>query len=477
MRNSLKFLAPLTIASLLLTGAGCLTQPPQIKPVTLEYWRIEDSETALAETIAAYQKLHPNVTINVRKMRTEDYERTLREAFASNRAPDLFSIPNTWLGAWRPNILPMPTKTTIVTPTVRDGKVVNANVETPAMSLVNFNTMFVEGISRSLTGPVFEGGSVTPVTRILGLPFSADTLGLYYNRDILRRANIEKPPTTWREVQEQAVKLTVYEALEPDETGSTFGQVQRIRQSGAALGLASNVNHYTDILATIMGQNGANLADENGSIQFSLAGADRQAAILPGAEALQFYQSFAIPGSQNFAWDANQPNSLDAFIAGTSAFYFGFPYEAAVIRERAPRLDFGIGPMPQVDPSRPFSVLHHPVEVVSRTAADPANPEKDDIAWDFLQFAAQPDNVRPFLTATKRPTALRVLIDGQLSDAEVAPFAGQVLNARGWYKGVRYDKVEAAFQTMIETYPTFERPDYQPIVAAGAAAVAQTMSQ
>ncbi|MEY4744119.1 MAG: hypothetical protein RL272_64, partial [Candidatus Parcubacteria bacterium] len=144
-----------------------------------------------------------------------------------------------------------------------------------------------------------------------------------------------------------------------------------------------------------------------------------------------------------------------------SAFFFGLPSDIKQIRERAPKLDFGIAPLPQVDPSKPVNVLHYPVEVVSKKTAHP------DEAWDFLQFLASDEQVGPYLTAAKRPTALRSLVQGQLTDPDIAPFAGQVLTGKNWYRGNDYGKVQEAFTQMIETRPTIEHPEYYSIVSNG----------
>lgn len=89
-----KLALPLIISALLLTGAGCFGgSTVQINPVTLEYWRMDDPSEALSTAIAAYTKLHPNVTINVRSFRADEYETALLEAIAEDRGPDMFSIP------------------------------------------------------------------------------------------------------------------------------------------------------------------------------------------------------------------------------------------------------------------------------------------------------------------------------------------------------------------------------------------------
>lgn len=470
-----KFLPIALLATIVLVGAGCNLaggSQVQIKPVTLEYWRIQDDQDTMADQIAAYKKLHPNVDIVYRKMREEDYEKLLLEAFAENRGPDIFSIPNVWIGGWKSKIAFMPKETTIPTQTVNAQKqIVTVKKKTPAMSILDMRNRFIEGVTKDLILPVVEKEGKPPVDKIAGIPLSADTLALFFNKDILKKGSIEKPPETWRDLQEYAQKLTIFEEKAPN---APEGPPTKIKQSGAPLGLAKNVRNNVDILSAIMAQNGAPMADEyygNATFEnFPPEGSEGR-TYPPGIEALIFYQSFSVPGSPNYSWNADMPDSLDAFITGKSAFYFGFPSDLAQIRERAPKLDFGVAPLPQVDPSKPENVLHYPVEVVSKKTAHP------DEAWDFLQFLASDEQVGPFLTATKRPTALRSLVASQLTDPDIAPFAGQVLTAKNWYKGNDYSKVQEAFTLMEESRPTVEHPEYYTIMANGISIINATFGR
>jgi ABC-type glycerol-3-phosphate transport system substrate-binding protein len=163
------------------------------------------------------------------------------------------------------------------------------------------------------------------------------------------------------------------------------------------------------------------------------------------------------------------PPSLDAFIGGRTAFYFGYPYETTEIRTRAPKLNFGIAKLPQVSPSKPKNIAVYPVEVVSKKTADP------DIAWDFLQFTAAPERASQFLIASKRPTSLRALIGDQMQDPDIEPFAGQLLTAESWYKGSDYRKVEDAFRLMINTKPTVQQPDWYHIISPAIGTVNSTI--
>jgi maltose-binding protein MalE len=74
-----------------------------------------------------------------------------------------------------------------------------------------------------------------------------------------------------------------------------------------------------------------------------------------------------------------------------------------------------------------------------------------DEAWDFVQFATtKPDNVRSYLTSTKKVSALRSLIDEQRQDDELGVFAEQVFNAKTWYKGMNYAEAIKGFNSMLE---------------------------
>lgn len=101
---------------LLTTGFGCSFMSKEVrqamKPVELTYWRVLDSDTDpsddFTEIINNYKALHPNITIVYKKLRYEEFEEELLNAWAEDRGPDIFSIRNTWTGKYKNKILPMP---------------------------------------------------------------------------------------------------------------------------------------------------------------------------------------------------------------------------------------------------------------------------------------------------------------------------------------------------------------------------------
>ena len=440
------FTLAILVISIVFVGVGCSSNKPVLKPVTLAYWRTTDTSTTLDTVIANYQKIHPNINIKITTVLPERYEDTLITALAEDRGPDLFSIPNIWLRGWQNRLLPMPKETKI------------ANITAPSLTIRQLILNYVEAVPADvlLVGPSDTEGA-PPEQRVFGLPYSLDTLALYYNRDALNRANIEKPPSTWTEFQNTATALTA------------FDKQQNITLSGAAFGTANNVRYSTEILSALMAQNGAVMADESGAATFEQYNPTNRTPNPPAVDALIFYESFAVKGAQNQTWDVSFPDSLDAFIAGKTAMYIGYPTDMNIIRARAPKLNFAIAPLPQVNKTKPLNIAKYPVEVVSKKTAYPNE------AWDFIQFAAGAGQVDTFLLPAKRPTALRGLIKSQMGDPDIASFTGQILTALSWYKGVDYSAVEKIFTQMISAKLSLTQPTFFPIVANAASQVNTTI--
>ena len=100
----------LLLATLVVMGQGCGTPnaapPGASKPVTLTYWRVLDDGDAFDQIIQGYRALHPNVSINYRKLRLDEYERELVNALAEDRGPDIISLHNTWVRSYQAKLLP-----------------------------------------------------------------------------------------------------------------------------------------------------------------------------------------------------------------------------------------------------------------------------------------------------------------------------------------------------------------------------------
>lgn len=432
-----KSVAALGLAALLVTsGAGCGgpsdAELAANKPVKLVVWRVFDDPSSLNEIQTAYRAIHKNVSFEYRALRYEEYEDALLHAFAEGTGPDVFSIPNTWIGEYEPLISPLPKTLTIpyteIRGTLKKETVITLKEE-PALTERELKANFVDVVAADVVRSYKPNANKEAERRIFGLPLAMDTLALYYNKDLFNAAGIAEAPASWTDFQNDVAKLT------------TIGPNDLIVQSGAAIGGSRNVERAFDILSVLMMQNGTKMVDEGGDPTFANKLPDDT---YPGADAVRFYSDFANPLKAVYAWNAEQPSSFETFVTGKSAMFLGYSYHDALIRQKAPKLSYAIAPLPQISSGRIVNMANYWVETVSKST------KNANWAWDFVQFAAKAENASKFLAATKKPTALRSLINGQLTDETLAVFAGQLLTAKSWYAGKDATATETAFLDLID---------------------------
>ena len=434
MRNKkTKILIGLLISVFLITsGLGCRCTASdeiaeKIKPINLVYWRTQDSQDAFTAIIDGWQALYPHISVTYKTIRGEEYEQALLEAWAEDRGPDLFSIPNIWLGKYQTKILSVDLSQEIVLARqVMVGKIkpepklIEEKMKVP--NLRELRETFVETVSN---GIIFED-------KIYGLPLGLDLLVLYYNKDLLNNAGIITPPQTWQEFVNSVNALTLQ-----DRYGNFI-------QSGAAMGTAENVANLTDILSLLMLQNGTSMVNQRNQVIFDQGLID-DPTYFPGIEALLFYTGFANPYQGIYTWNEQMINSLDAFIQGRVGFILGYSNYLPIIKSQAPKLNFDIAKVPQISGSfKEVNYAQYWLETVSKKTKYPSE------AWGFLLYAIEAQNAQTFIEKTKRPTAHRALIQKQLEDFDLAPFARGVLTAQTWYQGKNYSLVEEAFQEMVK---------------------------
>jgi multiple sugar transport system substrate-binding protein len=285
--------------------------------------------------------------------------------------------------------------------------------------------------------PDVVGKNVIINNEIYGLPLSLESLIMLYNKDILNQSGITEAPTDWQVLNEDVQKITRF-----DTNG-------KIIQSGAAMGTGTNVNHAMAILSVLMLQSGSPMINNQGlPSMFENTTNEKD----PDFTALNFYKAFASPDKSVYSWNPQMPFSLNAFMAGSVGFIFGYNYNVPTIRAQAPKINLGVAPIPQLNPGTPSNYADYALEVVSKKTSH------SDEAWDFLLFASsarevatkQNKEVKKFLDVTKRPAALRSLINTQLEDEDLHAAATQTLTATNWYRGKDFTTAETAFDQMLD---------------------------
>ncbi|MDP2709045.1 MAG: extracellular solute-binding protein, partial [bacterium] len=423
------------------SGFGCKLVDQQtqnaMKPITLSYWRVYDGEDAFEEILKAYKVLHPFITINYRKLRYSEYESELINALAEDRGPDIFSIHNTWTKKYLSKITPMPPTITMAYPVTRGTikKEVIPELRTAkSLGLNDIKNNFVDAVYQDVVISTLNQTTKQYEQKVYGLPLSVDTLAMYYNKDLFNNAGIAEPPTYWNnEFQQDVKKMT-----KQDDKGE-------IIQSGAALGGTNNIERYSDILSILMMQNGSVMMDDGGQVLFNRIPATfKDQKYNPGLEALRFYSDFNNPAKEVYCWNKNLDNSLSMFAQGKLGVMFGYAYHLPTIKAQAPKLNFGITKLPQIEGNTPVNFANYWIETVSNKS------QYANEAWNFIQFETKADQAKTYLAKAKKPTALRALVNEQIDDLDIGVFAEQVLTAKSWYRGADSNAMEIIFADMID---------------------------
>ena len=122
-----------------------------------------------------------------------------------------------------------------------------------------------------------------------------------------------------------------------------------------------------------------------------------------------------------------------------------YPHHITVIKSKAPHLNFATAPVTQLqERSEDVNFASYWGFTVSENSL---NTEE---AWKFIDFLAQPENVKKYAEKTRLPVARRDLILWQQQDEELRHFTNQILSARSWYHG-DYAAVEKILEDMIDS--------------------------
>lgn len=302
------------------------------KEVTITYWGLWENDTIIAPVITAFEAANPKIKVQYLKQSPRQYRERLQAAITRGDGPDVFRFHNTWIPMLKNDLALVP-------------KTVMTSAEFTA-------TFYPIAVSNLVAG-----------ASIFGIPMEIDGLGLYYNEDLFTAAGITTPPTTWEEVLNLVPKLTVKSDA-------------AITTSAIALGTTGNVENFSDILATMMLQNGANLVEPTGK---------------EAEETLVFYRKFVTPTDPVYTWNETLDNSIYAFSIGKVAMILAPSWRAFDIKQINPNLRFKIAPIPQL-PGNTVTWGSYWVEGVSSKTKYP------DQAWIFLKYLTSKEAVTKLYT-------------------------------------------------------------------------------
>lgn len=348
---------------------GSSTGPTSSEPTTLVYWGLWEPSELMQEVFDDFEAANPGITVEYIQQSSTDYRERLQTAISQGTGPDVFRFHATWVPMLRDDLAPVPSSA--YTPT-------------------SFQSTFYPVASQQLQ---YNG-------QLRGIPLMYDGLALFYNEDMLRAADAT-PPTTWADLRILATELTV----------TNNGVIQR---GGLAIGNATNVEHFPDILALLMLQNGADLSNPTSP---------------QAREALVFYTDFQ---KTYQVWSDDLPSSTIAFARGDAAMMLAPSWRAHEINEQNPNLNFNTAPVPKLGTSDTAWATYWAEGVNSKST-------KKDAAWKLLAYMSQADvqqklfseqaGIREFGELYSRQDLAPMLANVPLA----AAFVSDAPQAQGWY--------------------------------------------
>lgn len=288
-------------------------------PLTL--WH-SDLNTAAIEQIASSLSTD-NTKITATKVDTA-YEWRLINGIAADSAPDVAIIPNDYIADHKDKFVTIP-----------------ADYIQSSKDQTYGNTKdFFQGTYLSFVSQQFLNSDGTAIA----FPGPVKELKLFINRRLFAEAS-----ERWRQALQNndAEYQSVRKVLTSNiATWTDFASAsQRITQrsgnnivvSGAALGVATNVEWAQDVYELMTMQQGGQIVDSTkmtALFQNYEKNADGR-LIYPGKDALRYFTSFADPNNPNYSWNSSFSSARAAFLAGQVAMIFDYGEFADTVKEKA----------------------------------------------------------------------------------------------------------------------------------------------
>lgn len=278
---------------------------------------------------------------------------------------------------------------------------------------------------------------IYPPYGYIALPVSIDPLILYYNRDILSSNGFLKPPSSWSELYTYENKIT-----KRDGAGN-------ITLSTIAFGTYDNIPHVTDIILSMIFQQGQNpveqyaTKDANGnSVSAYKVLVDQSATaggISPLNASLAFTKDFSDTQKNTYNWNAKSPDALSQFISGNLAFYIGYASEATYIKSANQKLYFDYTYLPQADGSKTTATFGKLNTIFMLRTSPNASPTS--LAYQVMVALATGPFSQNLTSTTGAVSALKANIQSAISSGDQGAeiFGNSALISKTFYDLHRSD--------------------------------------
>jgi len=293
---------------------------PESSDHTAGFWR---------DLIARFEKAHPGATVKLQTISWTDINQKITTLVSTNQAPDILNLDAYANFAGDKLLLP-------------------ANEVLSAQTRADFLPKFAENGK-------YDGTQY-------GIPFVGSVRGLFYNKDIFRKAGIQSPPKNWDELRADAKQIEAQ-----GETG--YGMPVGPEEAQAEFSL-------------FMWGNGGDWLD-----------GDKWTIDRPeNVQALEFMNQLAQDKvTQPNPGTTNRTDLWKVFGAGKIGMVMGSNFYPVLLKEQNPKLRYGVAPVP-VNGSHPAVTIG----VEDYLMAFNTTKHKP-VVKAFLDFVYKPSNYGRFI--------------------------------------------------------------------------------
>jgi ABC-type glycerol-3-phosphate transport system substrate-binding protein len=388
--------------SLILTGCTLFGNQPsendpddpgQEETIVLTWWNLFEPQQNVQFLIDKFEAENPNIKIQY-ELKAADgnigaYRNELNSLLENQdeqsilRLPDIFTIHNSWIGAYQSNL------------SVAPSDIITNEITADYYDIVK-NDLIINN-------------------QVIGLPMSLDTIAIIYNKKLLINSGYTIPSDDWSEFQLQATNMT---------KKSDSGQIVT---AGFSAYSPNNTEFYFEVVNLLMMQNQAQLFNSDSKINLTNN--------IDVESAFQFYRSFISGNTQT--WSTTMKLDIVAFLEGNLAMYAAPSWRLIDILNYNQRynlgLDIGVEPIPQPGGDDNIQWPSYWPLVVSKSSIN-ANA-----SWKFIKFLSENENLIAFDNKVKengRPIGIifpkQTLASDKLQDRYLGAYTRSIPNTRNW---------------------------------------------
>jgi multiple sugar transport system substrate-binding protein len=284
----------------------------------------------VAELIPEFER-ETGIDVEIQQIPWTAAHEKLLTAFAAQALPDVCQLGNTWLP------------------------------EFAALGVLEPLQPFVDASSVVDPDDFFPGIWDTSVIdgQLLGIPWYVDTRLLFYRKDLLREAGVQRPPRTWAEWEQAMAAVKAH--VGPDRYA-----------------ILMPLNEFEQQLSFALQQDDPLLRDHGTRGNFQSPGFRR---------ALAFYANMFEQGWAPKMSETQISNVWDEFFNGFYAFYLSGPWNIREFRKRQPPgLEGQWGTMPLPGPDGPGAGIAGGTSLVIFR-----DSPRQQQAWKLIEFLSRPD--------------------------------------------------------------------------------------